>query len=107
MPQLRPRRRQADNQNGALTPHRCLACGQHLHLVRRHVSPIRLGPNVTTEFYQCGACDSGCAFNPDTSTWKPLGFGRQAPREFGSDHRATSVGKRAAVQRGVCKETWS
>jgi hypothetical protein len=38
--------------------------------VRRHVSPTRLGAPVTTEFYQCAACDSGFALNVANGTWK-------------------------------------
>ncbi len=40
-------------------------------MVRRHVSPPRLGPPTTVEFYVCGACDGGYALNIDTGKWKP------------------------------------
>jgi hypothetical protein len=70
MPSLDPRRRRSNDRQGAVTPHRCTTCREHLQLVRTHVSPTRLGEPLTTEFYQCGACDSGFAFNPLTGTWK-------------------------------------
>lgn len=71
MPNLGPLRRKTDNPYGKTTEHRCVGCGGALHLVRRHVSPVRLGAPVTTEFYQCRACDSGYAFNRATGKWKP------------------------------------
>ena len=71
MPILDPRRRKTDDPRGALTGHRCRSCRQDLALVRRHVSPDRLGPRMITEFYQCRACDSGYALNVAAGTWKP------------------------------------
>jgi hypothetical protein len=71
MPNLGPLRRKSDDPRGARTGHRCSHCREDLCLVRRHVSPSRLGAPVTTEFYQCRACDSGYAFNPGTRKWKP------------------------------------
>jgi len=70
MPILDPQRRKSDDSRGALTGHRCTSCREDLVLVRRHLSPARLGPSTTTEFYQCRACDSGYALNPATGTWK-------------------------------------
>ena len=70
MPSLNPQRRVTDDSRGSLTGHRCASCREDLALVRRHVSPPRLGPPVTTEFYQCRACDSGYTHNPGTGTWK-------------------------------------
>ncbi len=69
MPNLGPPRK-PDVPPGTMTTHRCTRCGDHLRLMRRHVSPPRLGPPLTTEFYQCAACDSGYALNPATGKWK-------------------------------------
>jgi hypothetical protein len=69
MPNLRPQ--QTPNPRGAATTHRCRLCRQELHLVRRHVSPPRLGASLQTEFYQCSACDSGFVLNVATGKWKP------------------------------------
>ena len=63
-------RRKTDAPCGALTRHRCRSCREDLVLVRRHISPDRLGPRMTTEFYQCRACDSGYALNLAGGTWK-------------------------------------
>jgi hypothetical protein len=71
MPSLNPQRRGTDDSRGSLTGHRCASCREDLLLVRRHVSPARLGPSITTEFYQCRACDSGYALNLAAGTWKP------------------------------------
>ncbi len=71
MPNLGPQRRKSDDPHGAMTGHRCKTCREDLLLVRRHVSPPRLGTPVTTEFYQCRACDSGYAHTPSTGAWKP------------------------------------
>lgn len=70
MPHLGPLRRKSDNPRGTITGHRCARCGEGLRFVRRHVSPIRLGVPLATEFYQCGACDSGYVLNPATGKWK-------------------------------------
>ncbi len=70
MPNLGPQRPKSDESRGAMTGFRCRNCREDLSLVRRHVSPPRLGPPVTTEFYQCRACDSGYAHNPGTGAWK-------------------------------------
>ncbi len=71
MPSLNPQRRKADDPLGTLTGHRCARCREDLVLVRTHVSPARLGAPMTTEYYQCRACDSGFALSSDTGTWKP------------------------------------
>ena len=71
MPNLGPMRRDAGKPAGAITGYRCVRCREDLELVRRHVSPPRLGAPVATEFYRCRACDSGYAFSPKTATWKP------------------------------------
>ena len=63
-------RGKAANSPAAATTHRCSLCHQELHLIRRHVSPARLGDPVTTEFYQCSACDSGFALDVATGKWK-------------------------------------
>lgn len=55
---------------GAVTKHRCRFCRDHLRFVRRHVSPIRFGIPVRTEFYRCPACDSGYALDLGTGKWK-------------------------------------
>jgi hypothetical protein len=69
MPNLRPQQTPRHRQ-GTVTTHRCSLCRHELHLVRRHVSPPRLGAPLTTEFYQCRACDSGFALNVATGKWK-------------------------------------
>lgn len=71
MPNLGPQRPKSIDARGAITGHRCRTCREDLSLVRKHVSPPRLGPPVTIEFYQCRACDSGYAHNPGTGAWKP------------------------------------
>ena len=71
MPSLGPKRRKGDNASGIISGYRCAHCGEGLHLMRRHVSPVRLGARLATEFYQCRACDSGYALNPATGKWKP------------------------------------
>jgi hypothetical protein len=70
MPSLGPQRRKTDDTRGASSGHRCTRCREQLQLVRRHVSPTRLGTPVTTEFYQCGACDSGFSLNVASGAWK-------------------------------------
>lgn len=70
VPKLDPRRRKSDDARGALTTHLCRRCREKLSLVRRHVSPPRLGTPMTTEFYQCDACDSGYALDVAAGTWK-------------------------------------
>jgi hypothetical protein len=70
MPNLGPLRGKSTNPPRPVTGHRCNLCHHELHLVRRHVSPARLGAPVTTEFYECTACDSGFALNPATGKWK-------------------------------------
>jgi hypothetical protein len=71
VPNLRPPRPKPDNAAGSSTGIRCRQCGQDLRFVRKHVSPSRLGAPLTTQFYECGACDSGYAFNPANGKWKP------------------------------------
>jgi hypothetical protein len=69
MPEHGPLRGKA-NKPPAPTKHRCVLCHQDLHFVRQHVSPARFGPVVTTDFYQCGACDAGFAQNLATGKWQ-------------------------------------
>jgi uncharacterized protein with PIN domain len=71
MPNLDPLRRKTDKPQGKAAQYRCLSCRESLHLVRRQMSPVRLGAVVTIEFYQCPACDSGHAFNSTTGKWTP------------------------------------
>ena len=71
MPTLDPQRHKSDEPHGGATGHRCKNCREDLVLVRKRVSPDRLGPPLTTEFYQCRACDTGYALNPGTGAWKP------------------------------------
>jgi uncharacterized protein with PIN domain len=71
MPNLGPLRRKSDSpRGGAITERQCALCGENLRLVRRHMSPVRLGPPLATEFYQCDACDSAYMLNPVTGKWK-------------------------------------
>jgi uncharacterized protein with PIN domain len=65
------RKRAWQQSSSAVTEHRCRACKTRLFLIRRHTSPPRLGPSLTTEFYRCDACESGYAFTPSTGKWKP------------------------------------
>jgi hypothetical protein len=53
--------------------HRCRqrGCGADLSLVRRRVSPARLGSPLTLEFYVCSVCDSGFALTVNSGAWKP------------------------------------
>lgn len=43
-----------------------------LILLRRHVSPERLGPPLVTEYYECDACDCRYQYSPATNRWKPV-----------------------------------
>lgn len=70
MPNL-PLRRKSGKPQGKITGRVCAHCHQDLRLVHRHTSPARLGAQLTTEFYQCRACDAGFAFTPATGKWKP------------------------------------
>ena len=71
MPNLGPLRGKTPKPPAVVPGHRCERCRQELNFVRRHVSPPRLGPAVTTEFYECCACDSAYALNTATGKWKP------------------------------------
>lgn len=66
-----PRRKRADDGRRQLSEYSCPRCGNKLLLSRKHTSPPRLGPLVTTEYYRCDACDSGFQFTPSTGRWKP------------------------------------
>ena len=70
MPNLDPLKRKYESQRSAPPGYKCRCCREGLRLVRKHLSPPRLGPPVATEFYQCSACDSGYALNPETGVWK-------------------------------------
>lgn len=53
--------------------HRCPQCRQEaLVLNRRHVSPVRLGPSLTTEYYDCASCDARYQYTPATNRWRPV-----------------------------------
>jgi hypothetical protein len=69
LPSIDLRRRRTDVAS-AKSNHSCQACGGSLVLVRRHVSPPRLGPPLTTEYFRCEACDSGYQHSPATGRWK-------------------------------------
>jgi hypothetical protein len=43
-----------------------------LILLRRHVSPARLGPPLVTEYYECDCCDSQYQYSPAEDRWKPI-----------------------------------
>jgi hypothetical protein len=43
-----------------------------LILLRRHVSPARLGPPLVTEYYECECCDSHYQYSPATDRWRPV-----------------------------------
>jgi hypothetical protein len=43
-----------------------------LILLRRHVSPARLGTPLVTEYYECECCDSQYQFSPASGSWKPI-----------------------------------
>jgi hypothetical protein len=72
MPSLHPRRRVNDPSAPRSNTHRCRqrGCAADLSLVRRRVTPARLAPSITLEFYVCDRCDSGFALTVDTGTWK-------------------------------------
>ena len=42
-----------------------------LILLRRHVSPARLGTPLVTEYYECECCDSQYQYSPATDRWRP------------------------------------
>ena len=73
MPNLGPQRgnRTTNFPSADGARHRCARCREELHLVRRHVSPPRLGAPLATEFYECGACNACYALNLATGKWKP------------------------------------
>jgi hypothetical protein len=70
MPNLILRRR-TDNGPAVPSVHRCTLCHHELRLVRRHVSPPRFGAAMTTELYQCVACDASYAYSPASGKWRP------------------------------------
>ena len=43
-----------------------------LILLRRHVSPARLGPPLVTEYYECECCESQYQYSPADNRWKPI-----------------------------------
>jgi len=43
-----------------------------LILLRRHVSPARLGAPMVTEYYECERCESQYQYSPATDRWKPI-----------------------------------
>ena len=51
----------------------CPQCrAEALILLRRHVSPARLGEPLVTEYYECECCDSRYQYSPATDRWKPV-----------------------------------
>ncbi len=51
----------------------CPRCrSKALALQRRHVSPARLGEPLTTEYYECEACDAAWQYSPAQERWKPV-----------------------------------
>jgi hypothetical protein len=53
--------------------HRCpQCCEQALVLHHRHVSPVRLGAPLVTEYYTCDFCDARYQFSPANNRWKPI-----------------------------------
>ena len=42
-----------------------------LVLLRRHVSPARLGTPLVTEYYECECCDARYQYSPASGRWKP------------------------------------
>ena len=52
---------------------RCPQCRtEALILLRRHVSPERLGTPLVTEYYECECCESQYQYSPATDRWKPI-----------------------------------
>jgi DNA-directed RNA polymerase subunit M/transcription elongation factor TFIIS len=43
-----------------------------LILMKRHVSPPRLGAALVTEYYECERCDSRYQYSPASDSWKPI-----------------------------------
>jgi uncharacterized protein with PIN domain len=43
-----------------------------LILLRRHVSPPRLGAPLVTEYYECEYCDSQYQYSPADNRWKQI-----------------------------------
>jgi hypothetical protein len=53
--------------------HRCPQCReQALVLHHRHVSPVRLGAPLVTEYYNCDFCDARYQFSPALNRWRPI-----------------------------------
>jgi len=50
---------------------RCPQCrAEALVLLRRHVSPPRLGPPLVTEYYECECCEERYQYSPATNRWR-------------------------------------
>jgi hypothetical protein len=50
----------------------CPQCrAEALVLLKRHVSPPRLGAALVTEYYECGCCDARYQYSPATGQWRP------------------------------------
>ena len=57
----------------ATIAHRCPQCReQTLVLHRRHVSPMRLGAALVTEYWDCDCCDASYKFSPAENRWRPI-----------------------------------
>ena len=53
--------------------HRCPQCRERaLVLHQRHVSPVRLGPPLVTEYYNCDFCEARYQFSPANNRWRPI-----------------------------------
>ena len=61
------------NSKAGDTTHRCPQCReQALVLDHTHVSPVRLGAPLVTEYYNCDFCDARYQFSPALNRWKPV-----------------------------------
>jgi hypothetical protein len=61
-----------DKERAVGTTRQCPQCrADALILLRRHVSPPRLGAPLVTEYYECDCCDSRYKYSPATDRWRP------------------------------------
>jgi hypothetical protein len=65
-------RHTSDKVRAAGGARQCPQCrAEALVLLRRHVSPPRLGPPLVTEYYECECCDARYQYSPATNRWRP------------------------------------
>ena len=62
-----------DKKRAIAAARQCPQCrAEALILLRRHVSPARLGAPLVTEYYECERCDTSYQYSPATNRWRPV-----------------------------------